>query len=76
MGQDFFNRGRWASEKSPYHGWSDKEARTFLDELLFTIRPDGTGETQITDTPGLNGFPKWGRIRSAVPAKQRRSSRR
>ena len=28
---------------------------------LFVIHTDGTGETQITDTPGLNAFPKWGR---------------
>ena len=30
---------------------------------LFVIGADGTGEVQITDTPGLNGFPKWGRIK-------------
>ena len=30
---------------------------------LFTIGADGTGEVQVTDTAGLNGFPKWGRIR-------------
>ena len=29
---------------------------------LFTIGADGQGERQITDTPGLNGFPKWGRV--------------
>lgn len=26
---------------------------------MFVIDADGTGETQLTDTPGLNGFPKW-----------------
>jgi TolB protein len=30
---------------------------------LFTIGADGKSETQITDTVGLNGFPKWGRVR-------------
>jgi TolB protein len=30
---------------------------------LFSIGADGKGERQITDTPGLNGFPKWGRIK-------------
>jgi Tol biopolymer transport system component len=27
---------------------------------LFTINADGTGETQLTDTPGLNAFARWG----------------
>ena len=36
-----------------------------------TIGADGKGERQITDTPGLNGFPKWGRI--AVPVKKKKA---
>jgi TolB protein len=31
---------------------------------LWLINADGTGEKQLTDTPGLNGFPNWGELSS------------
>lgn len=34
---DFFQKASWRSKKSPYHGWSDKKAMRFLEELLRTI---------------------------------------
>ena len=34
---DFFQKKRWRSSKSPYHGWSEKKAKRFLDGLLRTI---------------------------------------
>lgn len=34
---------------------------------LFMINADGTGERQLTNPPGLSGFPNWGEVRG--PAK-------
>ena len=34
---DFFQRASWQSSTSPYHGWSPRKARKFLDRLLATI---------------------------------------
>jgi TolB protein len=31
---------------------------------LFLINADGTGERQLTNSPGMNGFPNWGEVRS------------
>ena len=33
----FFQKASWRSKDSPYHGWSDKKARRFLNGLLATI---------------------------------------
>jgi TolB protein len=30
---------------------------------LWTMNPDGTAQTQLTDTPGINGFANWGELR-------------
>lgn len=35
--QKFFQRESWRSSKSPYHNWSDKKARDFLNQLLDII---------------------------------------
>jgi TolB protein len=34
---------------------------------LFLINADGTGERQLTNPPGMNGFANWGSIRSPGP---------
>lgn len=39
------------------------------DYQLWLINTDGTGETRLTDTPGLNAFANWGEVR--VPNKPR-----
>jgi TolB protein len=36
---------------------------------LFLINADGTGERQITNPPGMNGFPNWGEVRRRASAK-------
>jgi hypothetical protein len=36
---------------------------------LFMINADGTGERQMTNPPGLSGFPNWGEVRGRGPAK-------
>ena len=36
---------------------------------LFLINADGTGEKQLTNAPGMNGFPNWGEARGRGPAK-------
>lgn len=36
---------------------------------LWLINVDGSGEMQLTDTLGLNGFPNWGEVRGRGPAK-------
>ena len=35
--KDFFDRRRWRSRKSPYHNWTDTQARDFLRKLLDAI---------------------------------------
>jgi Tol biopolymer transport system component len=30
-----------------------------IESDVYTINVDGSGETRLTDTPGLNGFPSW-----------------
>ena len=30
---------------------------------LWTMNPDGSAQTQLTDTPGINGFANWGELR-------------
>ena len=35
--KDFFQRASWQSEDSPYHNWSEKKARRFLNGLLGAI---------------------------------------
>lgn len=34
---------------------------------LWVVNADGTGEVQLTDTPGLNAFPDWGQV--SAPAR-------
>jgi Tol biopolymer transport system component len=36
---------------------------------LWLVNVDGSGEVQLTDTPGLNGFPNWGEIRTRSTGK-------
>ena len=38
---DFFQPERWRSTKSPYHGWSDHRADSFLGSLLSVINQYG-----------------------------------
>jgi hypothetical protein len=33
---------------------------------LFVINPDGTGQVQLTNTSGINGFANWGEVRVHV----------
>jgi Tol biopolymer transport system component len=37
-----------------------------LRRELFVMNADGTGQTQLTDTPGINIDPNWGRLRVRV----------
>ena len=39
--KEFFDRHRWQSSKSPYHGWGEARARKFLDGLVATIEDYG-----------------------------------
>lgn len=55
---DFFQRASWQSEDSPYHDWSEKKARRFLNGLLgvidrYDIRPIGFAY-KIADFMALN----------------------